>query len=159
MGGLSDLSDIRAMPVMDKELIFAISYNGRLVAIDKRTGTRVWQREIGGSQNAPLAGNHLFVLSSDNQLIALGRDTGTIRWITDLPRLDDDDPVILTGPVLAGGRLIVMGTDGRVFDIINPEDGALLKEWSIGRDVAISPDYCRARCSVRAGRRRHLDGL
>ncbi|MCB1562459.1 MAG: PQQ-binding-like beta-propeller repeat protein [Alphaproteobacteria bacterium] len=138
LGGLSDLSDIRAMPVMDKELIFAISYSGRLVAIDKRTGTRVWQREIGGSQTPWLAGNHLFVLSSDNQLIALGRDTGTIRWITDLPRLDDDDPVILTGPVLAGGRLIVMGTDGRVFDI-NPEDGALLKEWSIGRDVAISP--------------------
>jgi hypothetical protein len=31
-----------------------------------------------------------------------------------------------------------MGTKGRVFDI-NPEDGAILKEWSINRDITISP--------------------
>lgn len=138
LGGLSGLSDIRALPVIDKDLVFTISYNGRLVAIEDRTGTRVWQREIGGSQTPWLAGNHLFVLSSDNQLIALGRDTGSIRWITDLPRLDDGEPVILTGPILAGGRLIVTGSKGRVFEV-EPESGKIIKQWSIGRDVALPP--------------------
>src|SRR5690606_813248 len=58
IGNLAALADIRGLPVMDKGIIFAISYGGRLVAIDERTGTRIWQREIGGSETPWVAGNH-----------------------------------------------------------------------------------------------------
>lgn len=85
-----------------------------------------------------MAGNHIFVLSSENQLIALGRDTGSVRWVTELPRFDDGDPIVLNGPVLAGGRLILAGTDGRVFEI-SPENGKTLKEWDAGDTVSIAP--------------------
>ncbi|HOO82041.1 MAG TPA: PQQ-binding-like beta-propeller repeat protein [Alphaproteobacteria bacterium] len=137
-GGLSTISDIRALPVMDKGVVFAISFSGRLVAIDERTGTRIWQREISGSQTPWMAGNHIFVLSSENQLIALGRENGSIRWTTELPRFEDDDPQVFNGPVLAGGRLILAGTDGRVIEIA-PENGKILGEWDAGATVSTSP--------------------
>ncbi|MCB9983849.1 MAG: PQQ-binding-like beta-propeller repeat protein [Rhodospirillales bacterium] len=138
LGGLSTITDIRALPVIDKGVVFAISFSGRLVAIDERTGARIWQREISGSQTPWMAGNHIFVLSSDNQLIALGRENGSIRWTTELPRYEDDEPQIFNGPVLAGGRLILTGTDGRVIEIA-PENGEILGEWDAGNTVTVAP--------------------
>lgn len=138
LGGLSTISDINALPVIDKGLVVAISFSGRLAAIDERTGQRIWQREVSGSQTPWMAGNHLFVLSSDNALIALGRETGTIRWVTQLPREDEGKPVIFTGPVLAGGRLIVAGTNGRIIEI-SPENGEIKSQWDSDSKASIPP--------------------
>lgn len=138
MGSLAEISDIKALPVIDKGVVIAISFSGRLAAIDERTGQRVWQREISGQQTPWLAGNHIFLLSSDNQVIALGRQTGAIRWVTDLPRAEDDEKLIFTGPVLAGGRLILTGTGGRVYEL-SPEDGSIQRKWNVDGDVFLPP--------------------
>jgi outer membrane protein assembly factor BamB len=138
VGGLAEISDIKALPVIDKGVVVAISFSGRLAAIDERTGARVWQREISGQQTPWMAGNHMFVLSADNQVIALGRETGAIRWVTELPRYDDDKALIFTGPVLAGGRLIVAGSQGRVYEI-SPNDGQILKQWKAHGNITLPP--------------------
>lgn len=138
LGGLSTITDIRALPVIDKGVVFAISFSGRIAAIDERTGARIWQREISGSQTPWMAGNHIFVLSSENQLIALGRENGSIRWTTELPRYRGKEPQIFNGPVLAGGRLILAGTDGLVIEVA-PENGKILREWDAGNTVTVPP--------------------
>jgi len=138
LGGLSSLSDIRALPLIDKGLVVAISFGGRLVAIDERSGARVWQREIGGSDTPWVAGNHLYVISSENELIALGRDTGSVRWITQLPKYIGDESATWSGPIFAGGNLIVAGTDGQVVQI-DPETGSVTREWDAGDTISISP--------------------
>jgi outer membrane protein assembly factor BamB len=137
-GGVESLADIKAMPVMEKGIIIAISFGGRLVAIDERSGNRIWQREIGGINTPWLAGNHLFVLSLNNELIALGRETGSIRWVTKLPRSVDDDPLMFTGPMLAGGRLLCFGSDGRIIEA-DPVEGKIIREWDSGSDLHIPP--------------------
>ncbi|HEY8191412.1 MAG TPA: PQQ-binding-like beta-propeller repeat protein [Alphaproteobacteria bacterium] len=141
-GGLSSLSDIHGLPVVDKGLVIAVSFGGRLVAIDERTGARVWQREIGGAETPWVVGNHLFMISTENELVALGRDTGAIRWVLKLPRFEDEeereDPIFWTGPVLAGGRLIIAGTNGDIIEAA-PEDGKIIRTWDISAPVTISP--------------------
>lgn len=140
--GLTSLADIRGLPVIDKGLVIAVSFGGRLVAIDERTGSRVWQRDIGSSETPWVAGNHLFVLSTNNEIVALGRDNGVIRWITPLPRFADEDdredPLFWTNPVLAGGRLLVAGSNGEMIEV-QPETGAVINRFSIGRSVLIAP--------------------
>ncbi len=138
LGNLDSISDIKALPVIDKGLVIAISFSGRIAAIDERTGTRVWQREIGGSNTPWIAGNHIFVLSLDNELVALGRDTGAIVWVTKLPRFEDDTPLAFIGPVLAGGRLFLFGSDGRVVEAA-PETGKVVTEWDAGSGVRLPP--------------------
>ena len=137
-GGLASISDIKAMPVIDKGLIFAMSFSGKIAAIEERTGTRIWQREIGGANTPWLAGNHLFVLSSDNQLVALGRENGTIRWVTELEKFDGSDPIFYAGPLMAGGRLILISTEGKVIEV-NPETGDVTTTWDSGQSVNIAP--------------------
>ena len=141
-GGLGSLADIRALPVVDKGMVFAISFSGRLAAIDERSGARVWQREIGGSSAPWVAGNHIFVISSNNELIALGRDQGAIRWVTKLTQFRNPDKkkdaVNWSGPILAGGRLLVFSNDGMV-DEVDPQSGKILREWKSDQNVEISP--------------------
>lgn len=88
--------------MIDKNLVIAISFGGKIVAIDKRTGQRVWQRDIAGAQTPWLAGNYVFILTSDNEVVALGRETGAIQWVSWLARYRNEkersDPVSWTGP-------------------------------------------------------------
>ncbi|MEM7679381.1 MAG: PQQ-binding-like beta-propeller repeat protein [Pseudomonadota bacterium] len=136
--GISSLSDINAMPVLDKGLVFAISFSGRLVAIDERTGARVWQRDLGGSNTPWVAGDYVFIVTSENQLVALERASGIIQWAEDLKGEDDDDPVFFNGPVLAGGRLIVTSSEGRVLEF-NPVNGGQIREWRAGGALSLPP--------------------
>lgn len=136
LGGLGTISDIKALPVIDKGLVVAISFSGRMVAIDERTGTRIWQREISGSQTPWMAGNHIFVISAENKLIALGRETGTIRWVTDLPALSK--ATTFTGPVLAGGRLIATSNDGQMVEV-SAENGAIIRQSETGIETSVAP--------------------
>ncbi|MCF8495622.1 MAG: PQQ-binding-like beta-propeller repeat protein [Alphaproteobacteria bacterium] len=137
LGGLEALPDIKALPVLDKGLVLGVSFGGRLVAIDERTGTRLWQREIGSSNTPWIAGNHVFLLSTDNQLVAVGRDNGVIRWVSKIGNAQSK-PLFFTGPVLAGGRLFIAGTHGIVIEA-NPETGEIIRQWDAGETISIPP--------------------
>ncbi len=140
--GLGSLSDIRGLPVLDKGIVIAVSFGGRIAAIDERTGTRIWQRDIGSSETPWVAGNYLFVLSTENELVALGRDNGMIRWVTKLPRFKNEekrkDPLFWTAPVLAGNRLVLAGSNGEMVEV-SPVDGTIIRHTPIGKSVSIDP--------------------
>lgn len=138
IGGLGSLSDIKALPVIDRGLVIVMSFSGRLVAIDERTGNRVWQREIGGSQTPWVAGSHIFALSEANELIALNRATGAILWVTELDKTKGDKKITWAGPVLAGNRLLLTGSDGRLLEVV-PETGQLLAQSDLGSSFVIPP--------------------
>lgn len=135
---LAGLSDISGLPVIDKGTVFAVSFGGGLVAIDERTGTRMWQREISGSDTPWVSGNHLFIVTTDNRLVALGRDTGAIRWVATLRKGAKDEPVLWSGPILAGGRLILVNTQGLLIEV-SPEDGSLIRSQDLGAPVSVPP--------------------
>lgn len=140
--GLSGISDIRALPVIDKGVVLVISFGNRMVALDERSGNRIWQRDIGGAEMPWIAGNSVFVITNDNELVSMGRDNGLIRWVRPLPKFRKPekrtDPIYWSGPVLAGNRLIVAGSDGGVLEV-NPEDGAVIRSWGSGLSVSVTP--------------------
>jgi len=113
---LTSLADIRGRPIIDRGMVFAISHSGRMVAIDLRTGDRIWEQDIGGSYSPWIAGDFLYVLTNDSAIICLTRKEGRIKWVLDLPRYEDQKKkkgqLDWSGPVLASDRLIVLGSDG-----------------------------------------------
>jgi len=136
---LASISDIKAMPVIDNGAIYAMSFSGKLVAIDEHTGARLWQQNISGTNTPWVAGDMIFALSSDKQLVALNRMHGKILWVVDLPALDgDDDPARYIGPVMAGGNLLVFSTDGAAL-AFEPTTGDILYDWAVRGDLAIAP--------------------
>jgi len=140
--GLSSMSDIRALPVVDNGIVYAISFAGKLAAIDQRTGVRVWQRDIGGSNTPWVVGNNLYVITTDNTLIALNRENGVIRWVTSLPKYRNEksksNPLFWTGPLMGGSRLIMFSTDGKVIET-NPATGEEIRTWETKQKTVIAP--------------------
>lgn len=141
-GGLEDLSDIKAMPVLDENLVIAISFGGKMAALDTVTGVRVWQREIGGAEMPWIAGENVFVLSSENQLIALNIANGAIVWVTELPGYENPEkkknPVRWSGPVMANGRLFLAGSNGILMEV-DALNGNVVRRIKTKRTVHIRP--------------------
>lgn len=130
---MADLGAIVAMPVIDRGRVFAIGLGGSAIALDLRSGRRVWERDVGGIATPWSAGDWVFLLSLDNQVMSLGRDDGRVRWITQLPRFLDErrnrNPISWGPPVLAGGRLLVAGSNAQLFELeaTDGEIGARLR--------------------------------
>ncbi len=139
---VSGLADIRALPVMDRGRIYAISHSGRMAAIDLRSGSRVWDIPLASTQTPWVAGDFLFVATTLNEVACLSRRDGRVRWVVQLPIFADPkkqkEKVMWVGPVLAADRLIVAGSHGRVLSL-SPYDGRILGEVKLSSGVHISP--------------------
>jgi len=142
LGALSSLADIRGQPVIDRDRVFAISHSGILVAIDLRTGNRVWEQDIGGTHMPWVAGDYIYVLANDRDLICLLRSDGHVRWVRPLPRYEDEkdkkNPLRWSGPVLAGNRLVVVSSDGEALSI-SPYTGQPLGQMKFADGVYLDP--------------------
>ncbi|HSM96478.1 MAG TPA: PQQ-binding-like beta-propeller repeat protein [Rhizomicrobium sp.] len=139
---LSELDDIAGRPVIDRDMVFAISHSGMMVAINLNTGERVWSRDIGGIQTPWAAGDFVYVLTTDAELLCLSRKDGKVKWKHQLPRWEDpdsrDDPIVWAGPVLVSDRLIVVSSNSYA-ESISPYTGELTGRVEIPDGAYIAP--------------------
>ena len=139
---LSELDDIAARPVIDRDMVFAISHSGVMAAIALASGDRAWTRDIGGTQTPWVAGDYVYVVTGDGQLMCLTRKEGRVRWIHQLPQFTDPDgkkhPINWAGPVLISNKLIVLSSDGFA-EAISPYTGSLLGRIGIAGGTSIAP--------------------
>ncbi len=136
-----NLTDIRGRPVIDRGLVLAMGTAGQLAAIDLRSGQRVWERGIGGNQTPWAAGRFVFVTTGSADVAALSRDDGKIKWVTPLTQYHDESrkrPVLWSGPVLAGDRLLIAGTLGELL-AVSPYTGEILGKMDLRDPVRLGP--------------------
>lgn len=139
---LSELDDIAGRPVVDRDMVFAISHSGTMVAINLNAGDRAWSRDIGGIQMPWVAGDFLYVLTTDDQLLCLERKDGKVKWLHQLPHWEDEerkeDPIEWAGPVLVSNRLVVVSSNGYA-EAISPYTGNLIGRITIPAGAYIAP--------------------
>jgi outer membrane protein assembly factor BamB len=140
--GVASLSDIDANPVIDSGQVFAVGQGGRMVALELNSGQRLWELNIAGIATPWIAGEWVYVVTDDAKLIAISRANGKIRWINQLPRYGHEKSkkgqIHYVGPILAGGRLIVAGSNG-VLANIDPDNGSFQTQTNVGAGVSLSP--------------------
>lgn len=139
---IADMSDIRGMPVIYGNQVYAASNANQMVAIDARSGGLVWEKDLGSLEMAWAAGDFLFLVNNMAQVVAMERDSGRIAWVTNLRRYKDPDDragvIVWQGPVLAGERLFLAGSHGEVA-ILSPYDGEILGNMNLPDGAAVSP--------------------
>lgn len=139
---LSSLADISGRPVIDRGLVFANSHAGRLVAIDIRTGERVWTIDVGGTQRPWVAGDYVYVITDDAKVMCVRRADGRIRWIHQLDSYRNPEsrsqPISWSGPVLVSDRLIALSSEGFAVSI-SPYTGEVLGQIDIPDRAFIAP--------------------
>lgn len=139
---ISGLSDIRGRPIIDRGRVFAIGHGDMMVAIDLRSGRRIWEAEIGGVQSPWVAGDFLFTLTNDSEVICVEARNGRVRWVTPLQRWKNaekkKDPINWAGPVLASDRLIVTSSSGMAV-ALSPYTGKPLGLTEMPDGVSLAP--------------------
>lgn len=138
---LANINAIKANPVIDEGIVYAASTNSIFVAIDLRTGARIWEREIGMNNQPWIAGDYLFGLTENADLFAMEKRTGKIIWNTNIPlaaEIEDKSGVFVSGPVLVNNRLIVASSNGYAF-AVSPYVGTILGFVELEDGVVLSP--------------------
>jgi outer membrane protein assembly factor BamB len=131
-------------------LVFAGNDEGRLHALDARTGASRWSFHTDGALRArpTVSGNDLYVPADDGCLYRLDARRGRLRWKVRLQdsaiiRLPITDPgskfdFYASAVTIAGGRLFVGTHDGRVLALA-PGDGARVWEFATGGPILAAP--------------------
>lgn len=139
---VSSLPHIRAAPVIDQNLVFLISHSGRTAALDVRTGSLVWEREIGGIQAPAVAGNSLFMVTTDSELVCLTRNQGHVKWVAQLPAYTDPEDstgkIVWQGPLLVDGRLILTSSNQEMISV-KAEDGQIIDRQDLPDSSSVPP--------------------
>lgn len=143
-GGVMNIAAIRGMPALtaDGSTAVAISNSGRMVAIDVRSGQRMWDQRIGGNQMPWIAGDVVYVIDSLAQLTAINLRDGRIRWINQLPQWRKNNQkeglIAWYGPVLAGGKLWLTNSLGRML-AYDPSNGSEVAAYKLDDPASRPP--------------------
>ena len=87
--------------------IFVVGYHGRIAMLARDTGQLWWGRELSSNRGLAVDGNMIYVTTADSSVVALRRRDGTPVWTQEAMLRRS-----LTGPALAGDRLVVGDFDG-----------------------------------------------
>lgn len=134
--GRSDVArmvDVSADPVISQDIVYAVSYHGRLAALSLETGEPIWERCVSSSSGLVLSSKWLYISETDGSVRAMSRHTGDTLWKQSCLRGRR-----LTKPALWKGVLVVCDDDGYCH-FISPEEGTLIGRMQLdskGIDVA-----------------------
>lgn len=142
LNALSTLNDIAGSPVIDRGGVFAVSHAGQLAAIDARTGRSAWELNVS-SRNTPwIAGELIYLISNDGDLLAISRGDGAVVWRKQLPAYENErrrkGPISWSGPILAGGNLLLVSTSGRLM-LADPRDGDEVEVYKLSGGSIVPP--------------------
>ena len=136
----TDINAIGATPIVENGVVYAVGNSNNMVALDMRTGDKLWEKEIGSMQNMLLVGSYLFTISNQNILYAVDKDNGQIMWSIDVrPYIADDDgddkQIYAAAPLMLNGQILLAFSNGKILRI-NAQEGVVSARTSLGVDIS-----------------------
>ena len=74
------IADITSLPVIDGPVVFAVAYQGRIAAVDRRSGKVVWNRDISSYSGMSAEDGKVFVSHALGSIYSLDYETGKTFW-------------------------------------------------------------------------------
>ncbi|MBE9477487.1 MAG: PQQ-like beta-propeller repeat protein, partial [Proteobacteria bacterium] len=139
----SFVGSISGDPVIAGNTVYAANQSGRLVSINRETGKRNWTVNDGAYGPVWVTGRSIFLVTDAFKLKRLEASTGAEVWSVTLPGYLKEgkkqrEAHVQYGPILAGNRLIVAGSDGEIRSF-DPSTGAPLGAVKIAGGAASQP--------------------
>ncbi len=133
--------DIEGQPLLFGNVLYAASFQGKLMAIDLRDRRILWARDLSTYNDIAVDADNVYVADDDGDVFAIDRLTGTLLWRQEqLARRDLSAPAVLGGYVIVGdyqGYLHVLDkTDGRPQGRIKLSGGSIRSAPLVDEGVA-----------------------
>ncbi|MBD3670876.1 MAG: outer membrane protein assembly factor BamB, partial [Gammaproteobacteria bacterium] len=81
--GRSDLErmiDADAGPLLDGNVVYVATYQGRIVALNLQTGRQLWERKASVYQPMAIDDKYLYVTDADDAIVAYDKRSGSPVW-------------------------------------------------------------------------------
>ncbi len=75
--------DVDGTPLMVGDLIFAASYQGRIMALNRGNGRPIWAHEDSTYQNLSAGLGYIFLVGADDTVKAYNATSGQLMWEND----------------------------------------------------------------------------
>ena len=129
-------SRVRSSPAVANGSVFVGSFDGQVYALDAATGAERWKFQTGDAvQSSPAVADGVVVVGSRAMAVfGLDAKTGALRW-----RRPHSGSWILGSAAVAGGRVIIGGSDSHRVEALDLQTGAALWSANVGARVLGSP--------------------
>ena len=125
---LERVVDIDGAPVVRGELVFAASYQGRVVAMSRDDGRGLWARDASTNHSVAVGAGNVYLSDAGGTVYAYNVGSGQIVWNNDqLLRRQ------LSGPAYFGDTVVVGDFDGYLH-VLDPMTGQIIGRERIDGD-------------------------
>ncbi len=130
---MARLVDVNASPIAVGDFLFAVGYNGNLIAVNGRNGQVVWKMPYSSVSNMTFHNNILYLVTSKDDIIAVNAENGQMLWKNDKLQYRR-----VTAPAWIDGKLVVGDGEGYLhwFD---GKTGKLVGQQKINSDGLTVP--------------------
>lgn len=130
---LERLVDIDADPIVRDDIVYAVGFQGRVVALDLRTGNTIWQRDMSSHSGMGIGPNNVYVTDERSHVWALDRQNSGSLW-----RQQALQARALTAPGVLRTVVVVADFEGYVH-WLSIEDGHIMARTRVGAGVTAQP--------------------
>ena len=130
---LERLADMDADPVVADGVVYAVTFQGRVVAFELRTGQPLWQRDMSSHAGMGIGRRLLYVTDEQSHVWAFDRGTGASLW-----RQDGLARRRVTRPVEFGDYVVVADYEGYVH-WLSIDDGRFAARTRAGGGAVLAP--------------------
>lgn len=120
-------------PVVDGDIVYAVSYQGRVGAYTRGSGRELWTRDASSHHPPALGQNQLFIVDHRDRILALRTTGGQELWVNQQLRRR-----VLTAP-LAIGELVAVADAGGYLHLLSAADGTLVGRRRVDRNGVTVP--------------------
>lgn len=136
------LIDIAADPILSRDVVYVVTYQGQLAAVSLRSGRVLWQRNFS-SYSGLAVGSSLFITDAEGRVFAINRSTGELLW--------QQQALLhrgLTAPALYGNSIIIGDKEGYIHWLAQSDGHLLARDLVhdnasiIAKPVVVYPIIC-----------------
>lgn len=131
------LNDVDGDALLDRNLLYIASYQGRVIALDVRRGQLLWTRKISTSTGVDAGVTTLFVTDDRDHIWAMDRDNGATMWKQEKLQARQ-----LTRPVTMGDNIVV-GDYAGYLHWLSQFDGHFVARVHVDSDGILVPPVVR----------------
>ena len=130
---LERLVDIDGQPIIRDDIVYSVSYQGKLVAIHLPTGREIWSKQQSSYRAVDIGFGNVYVVTAEDVVVAYNQATRTEVWKQENLMYRQ-----LTAPIAFGSTLVVADFEGYVH-FLSQIDGRFLERIRIDSDGVRAP--------------------
>tara|TARA_B100000029_G_scaffold459742_1_gene490148 strand:- start:83 stop:631 length:549 start_codon:yes stop_codon:yes gene_type:complete len=124
---LQRMVDVDGTPLVDRNFVYAVAYQGKLKAMRRRDGAILWETDMSSYLDLAEGYGQIYVINEDDEIFALGQSDATVAW-----ERSDLKHRRLTSPS-AFGNYLVVGDDAGYMHVFAQSDGRMIARTKVGR--------------------------